>query len=84
MPTVRVSEVSSLPHEPILEAARDFTPRRADLWPDVHLEHMVVHDRGETWADVTAVEVPEGAIWPPNPTVKPAKGSDPPRPGTRT
>jgi hypothetical protein len=43
----------------VLEAARDFTPRRAELWRDVYLEHMTIHDRGETWADVT-----EGNPWP--------------------
>jgi len=59
MPTVRVSEVSSLSHELILEAARDFSARRAELWPDVHVEHMTVHDTGDTWADVT-----EGNPWP--------------------
>ena len=59
MPTVRVSELSSLPPEVILEAARDFSPRRADLWPDVHVEHMTVHETGDTWADVT-----EGNPWP--------------------
>ena len=29
------------------------------MWRDVHIEHMTVHDRGETWADVT-----EGNPWP--------------------
>ena len=29
------------------------------MWRDVHVEHMTVHDRGETWADVT-----EGNPWP--------------------
>ena len=37
----------------MLEAARDFSPRRADLWPDVHVEHLEVHDRGDTWIEVT-------------------------------
>jgi len=43
----------------VLEAARDFSERRAELWRDVHLEHITIHDRGETWADVT-----EGNPWP--------------------
>ena len=59
MPTVRVSELSHLSHQLILDAARDFSDRRADLWPDVHVEHMTVHDTGDTWADVT-----EGNPWP--------------------
>jgi hypothetical protein len=41
-----------------MEAARDFSPRRAELWRDVYVEHMTIHDRGETWADVS-----EGNPW---------------------
>jgi hypothetical protein len=59
MPTVRVDEHSGLPPETILAAARDFSPRRAQLWPDVHVEYLQVHELGEDHADVT-----EGNPWP--------------------
>jgi hypothetical protein len=59
VPRVHVVEESSASPEKVLEAARDFSPRRADLWPDVHVEHFELHDRGETWAEVT-----EGNPWP--------------------
>ena len=59
MPRVHVVEASSASPEQVLEAARDFTPRRAELWRDVYLEHLHVHEQGETWADVT-----EGNPWP--------------------
>lgn len=59
MPTVRVVEHTPMPPERVLEAARDFSERRADLWPEVHLEHLNVHEAGETFADVT-----EGNPWP--------------------
>jgi len=59
MPTVHVTDKTPLPPERVLEAARDFSERRAELWPDVHLEHFTVHDTGETWVDVT-----EGNPWP--------------------
>ena len=59
MPTVRVIERSSVASEQVLEAARDFSARRAELWRDVHLQHLTVHDQGDTWADVT-----EGNPWP--------------------
>ena len=52
-------ESSSASAERVLEAARDFSPRRAALWRDVHTEHLTVHEQGETWADVT-----EGNPWP--------------------
>ena len=59
MPRVRVVEESSASPEQVLKAARDFSPRRAELWRDVYVEHMTIHDRGETWAVVT-----EGNPWP--------------------
>ena len=59
MPRVRVVEESSASPEQVLEAARDFSARRAELWRDVYVEHMTIHDRGETWAVVT-----EGNPWP--------------------
>ncbi len=52
-------QTSSASPERVLEAARDFSERRADMWPDVHVEHLEVHDAGDTWAEVT-----EGNPWP--------------------
>ena len=60
MPRVHVSATSTASPEQVLLAARDFTLRRAELWRDVYVEHMTIHDRGETWADVT-----EGNPWGP-------------------
>ena len=59
MPRVHVVQESAANPERVLEAARDFSPRRADYWRDVYPEHLTIHDRGETWADVT-----EGNPWP--------------------
>lgn len=59
MPSVCVSERSELPADVVLLAARDFSPRRAQMWPDVHVEHLEVHDVGATCAEVT-----EGNPWP--------------------
>jgi hypothetical protein len=59
MPSVRVSEHSGLPPDVVLAAARDFSERRAELWPDVHVEFLEVHEIGENHADVT-----EGNPWP--------------------
>jgi hypothetical protein len=59
VPTVRVLEDSTAPAERVLEAARDFSPRRAERWPDVHVEHLHVHETGDSWADIT-----EGNPWP--------------------
>jgi hypothetical protein len=59
VPTVRVTADTSLPPERVLDAARDFSPRRAELWPDVHVEYLQVHETGDTFAVVT-----EGNPWP--------------------
>jgi len=59
MPRVHVIEESAAPPERVLRAARDFSARRADLWPDVHVEHLEVHEEGEDSAEVT-----EGNPWP--------------------
>src|SRR5215218_8710174 len=59
MPTVHVVDTTPVSAERVLEAARDFSERRAAMWPDVHLAHLEVHERGEPFAIVT-----EGNPWP--------------------
>jgi hypothetical protein len=59
VPTLHVVEETSVAPERVLEAARDFSERRAEMWPDVHVEHLEVHEVGETFAEVT-----EGNPWP--------------------
>ena len=58
MPVVHVVDTTPVAPERVLEAAIDFSPRRAELWPDVHVEYLEVHERGETFAEVT-----EGNPW---------------------
>ncbi len=59
MPTVHVRDVTSSTAEKVLAAAIDFSPRRAEMWPDVHVEYLDVHDSGDGWAEVS-----EGNPWP--------------------
>ena len=59
MPRVHVVAETTAPPERVLEAARDFSERRAELWPDVYVEHLELHGAGATWAEVT-----EGNPWP--------------------
>jgi hypothetical protein len=59
MPTVHVVDRTPLPPAKVLEAARDFSERRAEMWPDVHVEYLEVHEKGDTFAEVT-----EGNPWP--------------------
>ena len=59
MPKVHVVDETPMTPERVLEAARDFSERRAELWPDVHVAHLQIHDMGEDFAEVT-----EGNPWP--------------------
>jgi hypothetical protein len=59
VPTVHVVDETRVAPERVLEAARDFSERRAELWPDVHVEHLQVHEERDTFAEVT-----EGNPWP--------------------
>lgn len=56
---MHVVDETPVPPARVLEAARDFSPRRAELWPDVHVAHLQVHEEGENFAEVT-----EGNPWP--------------------
>jgi Polyketide cyclase / dehydrase and lipid transport len=53
MTTIHVVTDSPLPAARVLEAARDFSELRAEIWPAVSLEHMEVHQLGDASADVT-------------------------------
>jgi hypothetical protein len=51
--TIRVIADSALPPDRVLHAARDFSDRRADVFPAVSVPKLEVHSQGETSADVT-------------------------------
>ena len=53
MSTVHVVLESPLSPEHVLAAARDFSERRAAIFPAVSLKRLTVHAQGDTWADVT-------------------------------
>jgi hypothetical protein len=50
---VRVTAETSARPERVLEAARDFSERRAEVWPNVSVGQLEVHERGDRSADVT-------------------------------
>lgn len=53
MAVVRFHLVSTLSPSAVLGVLTDFGPSRAEAWPTIDAEHFVVHDRGDTWAEVT-------------------------------
>jgi hypothetical protein len=61
--TIRVAAKTSLRPERVLDAGRDFSERRADVWSNVKVKHLEVHERGETFADVTEGTWVVGLFW---------------------
>ncbi|MEU2252020.1 hypothetical protein [Nocardia xishanensis] len=53
MATVRFHLLSTLSPAEVVRVLTDFGPARTELWPSIDAEHFVVHDRGDTWAEVT-------------------------------
>ena len=51
--TVRIVAHSSLPPERVLEAGHDFSPQRAKFFSAVQPKYFILHEVGETTADVT-------------------------------
>jgi hypothetical protein len=46
-----------------IAALVDFGPRRGEIWGNSDPQHLVVHDRGDTWAEVTERSTAAGGIW---------------------
>jgi hypothetical protein len=61
--TIRVAAKTLLAPERVLDAGRDFSERRADVWSNVKVKHLEVHERGETFADVTEGTWVVGLFW---------------------
>ena len=63
MVSVHIAVESSLPPETVLEATRDFSDRRAKLWPMVQSKYLQVHETGGAFADVTEGTFVVGRFW---------------------
>ncbi|MET0763687.1 MAG: hypothetical protein ABWY29_02400 [Blastococcus sp.] len=52
----------AFPPERFVVALTDFGPGRSEVWGNVDPEHLTVHERGDTWAEVTEGST-TGGIW---------------------
>jgi hypothetical protein len=52
----------AFPPEQFVASLIDFGPGRADIWGNSDPQHLVVHERGDTWAEVTEGSS-AGGIW---------------------
>lgn len=53
MPVLHVSVTSPLPPREALQRLTDFSPARAKNWPGVNDNTLIVHGKGDSWAEVT-------------------------------
>jgi hypothetical protein len=53
MPTLHVQLSSALSPSEVLRILTDFGPTRSQSWAGVDDEHLLVHELGDSWADVT-------------------------------
>jgi hypothetical protein len=63
MTTITVTERTTATPEQFLQALTDFGPDRSRVWINSKPEFLIVHERGDTWADVTEGSKAGGAIW---------------------
>jgi hypothetical protein len=53
----------SVSPERFIAALTDFSPKRAELWPNIDEQHLTVHEVGTTSADVTEGSSLAGGVW---------------------
>lgn len=63
MTTITATERTTATPAQFLDALTDFGPHRSEIWTNSKPEFLVVHDRGDTWADVTEGSKAGGAVW---------------------
>ena len=63
MGRVHVRAHGSFPPDVLVAALTDFGPGRAEVFGNSEAGSLRVHDRGETWADVTEGSRAGGGIW---------------------
>ena len=60
---IGVTAESSADPQQVLEAAGDFSARRAELWSNVSADRFEVHESGSTFAEVTEATWVVGVFW---------------------
>ncbi|MGW5348978.1 hypothetical protein ACWERV_00480 [Streptomyces sp. NPDC004031] len=53
MPALHLQLTSSMSPSEVMGVLTDFSPARVDEWPSIDADHFEVHERGDTWAEVT-------------------------------
>ena len=53
MPVLHVSVTSPLPPQEVLRRLTDFSTARAEAWAGVDADNLIVHGKGDGWAEIT-------------------------------
>jgi hypothetical protein len=53
----------AIPADRFIAALTDFSDRRPELWPNLDAKYYRLHERGETWAEVTEGTDLLGGVW---------------------
>jgi hypothetical protein len=63
MPRIEFDLSTDVAPDRFIGALTDFSPARAEVWPNVDAQHLKVHDVGPDWADVTEGSSFAGGVW---------------------
>ena len=63
MPRIEFDVTSGVSPDRFIAALTDFSPKRAEIWPNIDAEHLKVHEVGGDWADVTEGSSLAGGVW---------------------
>jgi len=63
MPRIEFDLTTGVSPDRFIAALTDFSPARADIWPNIDAQHLKVHEVGADWADVTEGSSLAGGVW---------------------
>jgi hypothetical protein len=63
MPRIEFEVDTAVSADRFVSALTDFSPRRAEIWPNIDAQHLKVHEVGPDWADVTEGSSLAGGVW---------------------
>jgi hypothetical protein len=63
MPRIEFDLTTGVSPDRFVAALTDFSPARAEIWPNIDAQHLKVHEVGADWADVTEGSSLAGGVW---------------------
>jgi len=63
MPRIEFDVTTGVSPDRFVAALTDFSPARADIWPNIDAQHLKVHEVGPASADVTEGSSLAGGVW---------------------